>query len=76
MKQYHFSVIITQDDETGMYTAKVPELPGCHTQAKSIPALYKRIQEVVELCIEVKKIKSQDVPQEKFIGVQQIEVSA
>ena len=30
-----FTVIIEQDEE-GYYIAEVPELKGCHTQAKSL----------------------------------------
>ena len=37
-----FSVIIEQDAE-GYYVASVPELRGCHTQAKSLDALMKRV---------------------------------
>lgn len=74
MKAYQFSVVVTQDDE-GMYMAKVPALSGCHTQAKTLPTLYKRINEVIELCLEVQKAKNHPIPREKFISLQQIEVS-
>ena len=74
MKVYNFSVIITQDKD-GMFLAKVPTLAGCHTQAKTLPVLYKRIEEAVGLCLEVEKEKKQAIPYEKFIGVQQLEVN-
>jgi len=47
-----FSVIIERDAE-GYYVATVPALRGCHTQAKSLDALMKRIREAIELCLEV-----------------------
>ena len=47
-----FSVIIERDDE-GYYVATVPELRGCHTQAKSLDTLMKRIREAIDLCLEV-----------------------
>jgi len=47
-----FSVVI-EKDEDGFYVASVPALRGCHTQAKSLDVLMKRIQEAIELCIEV-----------------------
>ncbi len=47
-----FNVIIERDDE-GYYVASVPELPGCHTQAKSLDTLMARVREAVELCLEV-----------------------
>ncbi|MGA2331870.1 MAG: type II toxin-antitoxin system HicB family antitoxin [Syntrophales bacterium] len=39
-------------DEEGYYVATVPELKGCHTQAKTLDVLMKRIQEAIELCFE------------------------
>jgi len=43
-----FSVII-EKDEDGYFVANVPELPGCHTQARSLDQLSKRIKEAIEL---------------------------
>ena len=45
-----FNVVIEQDED-GYFIASVPELKGCHTQAKSLDALMKRIREAIELCI-------------------------
>ncbi|MBI2638014.1 type II toxin-antitoxin system HicB family antitoxin [Candidatus Peregrinibacteria bacterium] len=75
MKIYNFSVVITQDKD-GVFLAQVPTLPGCHTQAKNLAELFKRIQEAIELCLEVENEKKHKIQQEKFIGVQQIEVAA
>lgn len=47
-----FSVVIERDAE-GYYVASVPELRGCHTQARSLDALMARIQEAIELCLVV-----------------------
>jgi len=47
-----FNVIIEQDSE-GYYIASVPELHGCHTQAKSLDILMERIKEAIELCMEI-----------------------
>ena len=70
---YHFSVIVTQGKDR-MYTAHVPTLRGCHTQAKSLAVLYKRLPEVIELCLEVEHEKQQPIPQDTFIAVQQVKV--
>ena len=43
-----FKVIIERDED-GIYVAEIPELPGCHTQAKDIPTLIERIKEAAEL---------------------------
>jgi len=39
-------------DEDGYYVATVPELPGCHTQARSLRELHPRIKEAIELYLE------------------------
>lgn len=67
-----FNVVIEQDAE-GYYVASVPELPGCHTQAKSLDTLMKRIQEAIELCLEV---AAEELESRRFIGVQRIWVEA
>ena len=46
---------IIEQDEDGFYVADVPELPGCHTQARSLDELEKRIREAVELYISQHK---------------------
>ena len=73
-KKYTFPVII-EKDEDGYYIAKVPTLKGCHTQAKDLPELYKRLDEVIHLCLEVEQQENLELlsPNE-FVGFQQIEV--
>ena len=65
-----FNVII-EKDSTGYYVATVPELRGCHTQAKSLDTLMKRVREAIELCLEVED-SSGSSPD--FVGVQRIAV--
>jgi predicted RNase H-like HicB family nuclease len=49
--QIDFNVIVERDEE-GFYVATVPELRGCHTQAKSLDTLMERIREAIDLCLE------------------------
>ena len=49
-----FNVIIEKDAD-GYFVASVPSLKGCHTQAKSYDELIERIQEAIELCLEMEK---------------------
>jgi predicted RNase H-like HicB family nuclease len=65
-----FTVIIEQDEE-GYYIAEVPELKGCHTQAKSLDTLMERIKEAIQLCLEVYGKK---YPITHLVGVQKIAV--
>lgn len=63
--------VIVERDRAGWYVASVPELRGCHTQARSLDNLMKRIREAIELCLDVER--DGHVPTE-FIGVQRIAV--
>ena len=63
-----FSVVI-EKDEDGYFVASVPALRGCHTQAKSLDVLMKRIREAIELCLEVEEPVSNEL-----IGVQRVAV--
>ena len=65
-----YTVVIEQD-EAGFYVAEVPELYGCHTQARSLDELMVRVREAIEVCREEDKGKH---PQKHLIGVQRIAV--
>ncbi|WP_048148669.1 type II toxin-antitoxin system HicB family antitoxin [Methanolacinia paynteri] len=65
-----FKVIIERDED-GIYVAEIPELPGCHTQAKDIPTLIERIKEAAELYAE----DFENLPKMEFIGLQLIDIS-
>jgi predicted RNase H-like HicB family nuclease len=49
-----FSVVVERDED-GYYVASVPELRGCHTQARSLDKLMERVREVILLRFEIKK---------------------
>jgi predicted RNase H-like HicB family nuclease len=66
-----FNVVIERDSE-GYYVASVPVLPGCHTQAKSLDKLIERIQEAIELCLEVDRTQVEPL---EFVGVQKVTVA-
>lgn len=46
--------VVVRRDEDGYYVATVPELPGCHTQAKSLDELMSRIREAILLYLKQK----------------------
>ena len=64
-----FDVVIRQDED-GYYVATVPELPGCHSQARSLDELMSRIKEAILLCLE----EEESCEMGSFIGVQVVEV--
>ncbi len=65
-----FNVVIEKDDD-GYFVASVPELRGCHTQARSLDVLMKRVKEAIELCLEVEEPLSNE-----FIGIQRVVISS
>ena len=72
-KTLHFAVII-EKDESGYFVGTVPALRSCYTQAKTLPKLYERLQEVVSLCLEVEKMLFKGtIKPNQFIGVHNIE---
>lgn len=67
-----FDVIIERDAE-GYYVASVPQIPGCHTQARSLDEINLRIREAIELCLEVEGAPTQDL---EFVGIQRVTIAA
>ena len=67
MKEFN---IIIEEGEDGYLISEVVELPGCHTQAKSLDELIKRTKEAVSLYLKCQKLESTN----KFIGLQKITV--
>jgi predicted RNase H-like HicB family nuclease len=65
-----FNVVI-EKDEDGYFVASVPALRGCHTQAKSLDVLMRRVREAIALCLEVEKPIANE-----FVGVQRVAVTA
>ncbi len=70
--QRQFDVIIERDEE-GYYIASVPQLHGCHTQARSLDEVTVRIREAIELCLEEQGAPGDSL---EFIGIQRITVAA
>ena len=65
-----FTVII-EKGENGWYISQVAELPGCHTQGKTIDQLVERTKEAISLYLNSTKDKE---IYSKFMGFLQIEV--
>ncbi len=63
--------MLIEQDEEGYFVATVPALRGCHTQAKSLDTLMKRVREVIELCLQD---TNNHVGPLELIGIQQISV--
>lgn len=70
MHMHTFNVLI-EEGEDGYLISEVLELPGCHTQAKSLDELMKRTKEAIGLYLEC--TKDIDI-KERFVGIQQLKV--
>jgi predicted RNase H-like HicB family nuclease len=69
-----FTAYVEKDEETGLFIGIVPGIPGAHTQAATLDELRINLKEVLELCLEEYKDDGKNLP--RFVGLQQIEVSA
>lgn len=67
-----FTVLLEQDED-GIYVAKVPDIPGCYTQGKTIAQAMERIKEAIQVCLEAEKEEFLPL---KFVGIQQVEIKA
>ena len=67
-----FDVLIEKDEE-GMYVASVPQLPGCHTDGKSLDELMVEIREAIELCLAEEGHEPSTL---EFVGIQRVTIAA
>jgi predicted RNase H-like HicB family nuclease len=44
--------VVVERGEDGFYVASVPQLPGCHTEARSLDELMERAKEAIALYVE------------------------
>jgi len=65
-----FNVIIEQDED-GVYIARVPEIRGCYTQGKTLQEVLERIKEAIEVCLEADR---EEVNPTRFVGIQRVQV--
>jgi predicted RNase H-like HicB family nuclease len=70
-KSLNYTVLIEQDED-GIYIAKVPDISGCYTQGKTVEQAMERIREAIQVCLEAEELE--DIMPLKFIGIQQVEV--
>lgn len=70
IRQDSFTVLV-EKDEAGYYVATVPELRGCHTQAKSLDVLMRRVREAIALCL----LDEPRGPRRQFVAIQHVQVT-
>ncbi len=63
--------IIIEKGEDGYLISEVVELPGCHTQGKTMDELLENTREAISLYL---KVVGMEAIKQKFMGVRKIEV--
>ena len=61
--------MIIERDAEGVYVATVPNVRGCHTEARSLDELIGRVKEAIQVCLEAER---DDPAALDFIGVHKI----
>jgi predicted RNase H-like HicB family nuclease len=70
MKDY---CMVVERDEDGWYIGSIPELPGCHTQGKTIEELAERMKEAISLYVD--EAGEPLTSSSDFIGVHKVSVA-
>lgn len=68
-----YTVIVEKDPESGWLVGEVAELPGCYTQAKTLEALQRNIQDAVRAYV---KTQGAEKFLPEFIGTLKVAVAA
>ena len=63
--------MVIERDEKGWYVGNISELPGCHTQGRTIEELTERMKEAIELYLE----DADDSTGNTFVGVHRVSVA-
>ena len=66
----NFTVVLERDQD-GWYVAKVPDLPGCHTQGKTVEQALERINEAIRAYVET----DTEVEPMEFVGAHRVQVA-
>ena len=73
-RQFDVVIFIERDAEGYYYyVASVPQIPACHTQARSLDEVTERIREAIELCLQVEGSPEHDL---EFVGIQRVTIAA
>lgn len=76
MSSQTFTAYVERDQESGLYVATVPGLPGAHTQAATLDELDTNLQEVIALVLEDMAERGEDPDIGHFVGIHQVEIAS
>ncbi|MEK7672776.1 MAG: type II toxin-antitoxin system HicB family antitoxin [Patescibacteria group bacterium] len=72
MKTAQFTVYIEQDED-GMFIGSIPSIPSCYAEGKTQEKMLSNLSVVLKLCI--RNLDKKEIPKNKFIGIQNLELS-
>ena len=52
VKSLNYTVLIEQDED-GIYIAKVPDIPDCYTQGKTVEQAMERMRKAIQVWLEI-----------------------
>jgi len=61
----NFTVLIEQDED-GIFVAKVPDIQGCYTQGKTVAQAMERVREAIQVCLESDPENSKEMKNSDF----------
>ena len=71
-KILHLPIVIEQDEDD-FYIVNCPVFKGCHSYGATVEEALDNIREVIDMCLEEEKDKS-DIAN-RFVGFREIEVA-
>lgn len=74
-KQVYKFPVIVEKDEDGFYVADCPDLPGCHTQGKSLEEAISKIRDAIKLHLKILKEEKQEIPKLEPVSLSSVEVT-
>ncbi len=74
MRVYEYSAIVEFDPEAQRFVGYVPALRGAHTEADTLEELRVRLEEVVQLILEVMAEQGSPEAAETVIGLEKVVV--
>jgi len=66
-----FTVVIEKDEDDWLISS-VLELPGCHTQGKTLDELMERTREAIEAYLEASG--EAQLEESEFVGIQKVKI--
>ncbi|MGA2222418.1 MAG: type II toxin-antitoxin system HicB family antitoxin [Verrucomicrobiia bacterium] len=70
MRTYQEFDIDYFQDEDGMFTARVPAIPGCFAWGKTLEEAYRNVVDAIESCLEARrKVEALKLRKPRYAGV-------